>query len=150
MSDEYDEDFEIKQRTIRKNNSLYGGLYWRKKGHFQAEYDMIYKKYVPLTGKSVNPHTELLNAISKFYYDIYNNGATHYSNNQMTSYICNTYVPENAPDSIHAFFDNIKYVVKNMDIIGFSYSDNDFEICGRHMDNLIDDVIQYIMEEMNL
>jgi hypothetical protein len=48
--------------------------YWHNEGRFQAVYEKLYKKLVPFMGGSGSEHGEALRAISKIYYDRYNNG----------------------------------------------------------------------------
>lgn len=48
--------------------------YWNKVGQFQAEYNNLYGKLVPPVGNSDTVHGECLRAVSKIYYECFNNG----------------------------------------------------------------------------
>lgn len=48
--------------------------YWNNKGLYQVWYDENFNKLVPSSGKADTLSGELLRAISKVYYDSYNNG----------------------------------------------------------------------------
>jgi len=53
--------------------------YWNNKGKYQAEYDRLYKKYVPFFGKTDSPQGNILRLVSKIYYRCYNDGDTDMS-----------------------------------------------------------------------
>lgn len=48
--------------------------YWNGQGELQAEYDVLFKLLVPRTGEAQTDEGAALRAISKIYYDLYNNG----------------------------------------------------------------------------
>ena len=48
--------------------------YWSGKGRHQEDYDTLFKQLVPAQGKCETTRGELIRAISKLYYDLYNNG----------------------------------------------------------------------------
>lgn len=52
--------------------------YWNHEGKHQTEYNRLYEKLVPASGRAGTQHGELLRAICKLYYDYYNNGACNY------------------------------------------------------------------------
>lgn len=54
--------------------------YWSSKGKYNADYNRLFKKLVPATGKAKSKHGELLRALSKIYYDVYNNGLCNVEN----------------------------------------------------------------------
>jgi len=51
-----------------------GGAYWGNRGNYQNLSDKMFNELVPLSGDANTPEGELLRRISKFYYDVYNNG----------------------------------------------------------------------------
>ena len=57
--------------------------YWNQSGKYQAEYDALYDTLIPSMGNASTLEGELLRAISKIYYDAYNNG---YGNNLSGAY----------------------------------------------------------------
>lgn len=50
------------------------GNYWNNTGELQAEYDLIYDKFVPSQGTAKHKSAEKLRCISSLYHDYYNNG----------------------------------------------------------------------------
>lgn len=48
--------------------------YWNNKGRFQAEYNQMSKDLMPAMGKADTVAGELIRAVSKLGYDLYNNG----------------------------------------------------------------------------
>lgn len=48
--------------------------YWDRQGKFQAEYDQLSEQLIPGMGQCDTFAGELLRAISRIYYDAYNNG----------------------------------------------------------------------------
>lgn len=48
--------------------------YWNHEGEHQEKYDKIYKELVPDMGEADSEHGELLRTLSRYVYDMYNNG----------------------------------------------------------------------------
>lgn len=48
--------------------------YWNNEGKYQADYDRLWAKLVPDSGRAETMRGELLRAISRIYYDRFNNG----------------------------------------------------------------------------
>ncbi|HEC86934.1 MAG TPA: hypothetical protein ENI49_03585 [Thermoplasmatales archaeon] len=48
--------------------------YWESNGKYQKEYDKLYKKLVPDSGKAKTTDGELLRCMTRIYYEAYNNG----------------------------------------------------------------------------
>lgn len=48
--------------------------YWDNKGKFQKDYDALYSRLVPASGKAETQHGELLRCVSRLYCDYFNNG----------------------------------------------------------------------------
>lgn len=48
--------------------------YWNEEGKFQKEYDYLFDKLVPTMGNAETKLGEVLRIVSKFYYEIWNNG----------------------------------------------------------------------------
>jgi len=67
-----------KTKKITKEEEL-PDLYWNGTGLYQKDYDRLYKKLVPQRGEAKTPHGELLRAISRLAYDLYNNGGCNFS-----------------------------------------------------------------------
>jgi len=50
------------------------GSYWGETGKYQNEYETLYEELVPESGKSFTVEGEMMRAVSKIYYDLFNNG----------------------------------------------------------------------------
>lgn len=50
------------------------GSYWNNSGKFQKEYDEMYQELVPLRGPAPTVKGELIRAVSRLYYEAFNNG----------------------------------------------------------------------------
>jgi len=48
--------------------------YWNHNGKYEKEYNQLWEKYVPSEGYTDNKYINALIAMSKMYYDAYNNG----------------------------------------------------------------------------
>jgi|TARA_Y100000296_G_scaffold37837_1_gene43768 hypothetical protein len=53
----------------------YRPTYWSDKGELQKEYELLFDELVPPEGEAKTVAGEALRALSKIYYDVYNNGA---------------------------------------------------------------------------
>lgn len=65
----------LKDPTMRtSDHTSPAKTYWEGNGELQAEYKVLFKRLVPATGNAPTEDGQALRAISRIYYDLYNNG----------------------------------------------------------------------------
>lgn len=60
------------EKEIRKTEE--GKMYWDGEGAYEAEYKRLYDELVPSSGRSNSFQGEVMRAVSRLYYEYYNNG----------------------------------------------------------------------------
>lgn len=60
------------EKEIRKTEE--GKTYWNGEGAYEAEYQRLYDEFVPSSGRSNSFQGEVMRAVSRMYYEYYNNG----------------------------------------------------------------------------
>ena len=68
------EDEDDSYESIDTGDPDFTPAYWNSKGEYQKEYDALWDKLVPSEGEAETIPGEVLRAISRIYYDRYNNG----------------------------------------------------------------------------
>lgn len=63
--------------SFKKLNETSPGSYWAKTGKYQKEYEEMYDELVPNEGPAETVKGELIRAVSRLYYEEYNNGNTN-------------------------------------------------------------------------
>jgi len=135
--------------------------YWEQTGKHQKEYDELYKKLVPYSGKAETEIGEILRISSKFYYDLYNNGCANVSNHKEDYKKLVDYCLENLDNEI-VDDDGLHFIQDIIDADdGFSYEefeDNNFDIeelvedfendinKQEALENLVDQIIVHVNE----
>jgi hypothetical protein len=60
------------ENEMRKTED--GKMYWNGEGAYEAEYQRLYDELVPASGRSNSFQGEVMRAVSRMYYEYYNNG----------------------------------------------------------------------------
>ena len=60
------------ENEIRRTED--GKMYWNGEGAYEAEYQRLYDELVPASGRSNSFQGEVMRAVSRMYYEYYNNG----------------------------------------------------------------------------
>jgi hypothetical protein len=132
--------------------------YWNEQGRYQQEYNAYWKALVPNTGEAATTEGEALRAISRIYYDIYNNGGCNILESEEVydddgNYECDEHSISSFYDS---FFDavarftgdhdNVRLLKMKVEDLGVDYWHKDL---GAMLDSLIDKTIEKIGTEKN-
>lgn len=86
-------------------------LYWNGIGKHQQEYETLYDELVPHEGEADTERGEILRIVSRWHYDIYNNGGCNRSNFLKELSWLNNHVPDYAKKSTKEFTKAVKYRV---------------------------------------
>lgn len=108
--------------------------YWNHSGRYQKEYEELSGKLVPAAGMCETVEGELLRAISKIYYDYFNNG---FGNNWSGAW---------------KFLENFSNVLNcNEELVGLAYWKRGI-VCNsstpeKFLDSLVDKVMKYVVSK---
>lgn len=106
--------------------------YWNSKGPEQATYNRLYDALVPESGDCATVEGELLRAISKVYYDNYNNGL----GNDMRGPVA--FIIRNFPQGDQGFLETLREVAPE-DMFGKGLDKEKFE-------TLVTEITLYVAE----
>ena len=116
--------------------------YWNNKGRFQADYDRLYEKLVPMSGGCESLAGEAIRSASRLYYDAFNNG---FCNNTSGAHnFLKTFVAPIVKND--DFNDALAHVYPKTNTNGYSKVT---AVTETALDTIVDTVVQYALSVEN-
>ena len=131
--------------------------YWNEQGRYQQEYNTYWKALVPDTGEASTTEGEALRAITRIYYDVYNNGGCNIIESEEVydddgNYECDEHsissFYEDFFDTVASFtgdHNKVRELKRKVEDLGADYWHEDL---GFLLDNFTDKILQKIDSQL--